>query len=108
QERECETRDPAGRRAARQHNRADLVGDRPEGVTGADHRRKVRLAVDHSGRQLIHGHRFRSPSPAENQLRRNEEREDFSGSFFVFFVSSWLIIILFWASLAATCTTPLI
>jgi hypothetical protein len=27
----------------------------------------------------------------KNQPRRNEEHEDFSGSFFVSFVSSWLI-----------------
>src|SRR5262249_44341413 len=164
QERECETRDPAGRRAARQHDRADLVGDRPEGVTGADHRRKVRLAVDDSGRQLIHGHRFRSPSPQKKctvgrptcgglineafschqaawlrSLRRLDNLRYIarrllivSGRrsrherllrtstakkrrarrlftiflralrFFVRFVSSWLIIILFWASPAAT------
>src|SRR5262249_37233272 len=63
QERDCEARDPAGRRAARQNNRADLVGDRPEVVTGVDHRRKVWLAVDDSWRQLFYGHRLRTPSP---------------------------------------------
>jgi hypothetical protein len=40
--------------------------------------------------------------PAENQLRRIEEREDLSRSFFVFFVSSWLIFTLFSTSLTAT------
>src|SRR5215470_2198740 len=34
-------------------------------------------------------------APAENQPRRNEEHEGFSWSFFVFFVSSWFIFILY-------------
>jgi hypothetical protein len=36
-------------------------------------------------------------APAENQPRRNEENEGFFRSFFVFFVSSWLIFILYQA-----------
>jgi len=32
---------------------------------------------------------------SEDQPRRNEEREDFFWPFFVFFVSSWAIFILF-------------
>jgi hypothetical protein len=36
-------------------------------------------------------------APAENQPRRNEENEGFFRSFFVFFVSSWLILILYGA-----------
>jgi len=34
-------------------------------------------------------------APAENQLRKSEENEGFFRSFFVFFVSSWLILILY-------------
>jgi hypothetical protein len=36
---------------------------------------------------------------AENQPRRNEEHEEGTGSIFVFFVSSWLILIVSHASL---------
>jgi hypothetical protein len=36
-------------------------------------------------------------APAENQPRRDEEHEGFFRSFFVFFVSSWLILILYQA-----------
>src|SRR5262249_35408486 len=35
-----------------------------------------------------------SHNPSENHPRRNEEREVFFRPFFVFFVSSWLILIL--------------
>jgi hypothetical protein len=40
-------------------------------------------------------------APAENQPRRNEEREEGSEKTFVFFVSSWLIFILSHASLTS-------
>jgi hypothetical protein len=36
-------------------------------------------------------------APAENQPRRNEEHEGFFRPFFIFFVSSWLILILYQA-----------
>jgi hypothetical protein len=42
-------------------------------------------------------------SSPENQPRRNEERSEKT---FVFFVSSWLIFILLWASPIATRTIP--
>jgi hypothetical protein len=34
-------------------------------------------------------------APPENQPRRSEERRERTGEIFVFFVSSWLIFILF-------------
>src|SRR5262249_52712588 len=40
--------------------------------------------------------------PVENRPRRNEEDEDSFSSFFVFFVSSWLIFIVYLTSRAAT------
>src|SRR5437899_747581 len=41
-------------------------------------------------------------APAENQPRRNEEHEGISEKTFALFVSSWLILILFRASLIIT------
>jgi hypothetical protein len=70
----------ARRSAAAQRRRLKTRFERPDG--------EGKLSGEERSRSCRYGD---TGEKSENQPRRNEEHEDFSGSFFVLFVSSWLI-----------------